>query len=246
MKKAIKRLLKYVKWTTSTQISYAKIKNRVRPKSAQKLLTSLEIFEKYNLIERILGEGKKAVYKPTVMSDFVICDGIMVKYIGKDPVVRIPMGVREICAKKILPEGYLLWFIDPWIFVNEYSNIEVVLPPTTEKINNCAFEGLNLREFTMPDSVKEIGLGTLRGCAQLKKVKLSKSLKVIQQHTFCNCIKLEEVSLHRGIKEIMPYAFWGCQSLKTIIFEGTKDEWDTIRINEYNDELKNAKILFCE
>lgn len=68
-----------------------------------------------------------------------------------------------------------------------------------------------------------------------------KEIKNIGDYAFAACINLETIELPNTITEILPNAFYRCDSLKEIIFKGTKNEWNKIKIAT---DLDDIRIIF--
>ena len=247
MKKHIKKLLKYLTWTKSTQITYQKLKRRVFNDSQDTMDDLLEVFLKYNLIEIVSSDGKNTIYTPSIKSDFVVYNGILIKYLGKTDCVNLPEGIVTIGKSKFTKgeENELLWSYDIWNCAKTLPT-QIVLSSTVKNIDSNAFAGLPLKEFVMPNTVTTVGHSVFSHCLNLSKVMLSSSINMIEAHTFCNCQNLMEVVFPRSIKEVKSHAFIGCNNLKTIYFDGTQQEWNSIVVDEYNQELKKATVCYCK
>ncbi len=62
-----------------------------------------------------------------------------------------------------------------------------------------------------------------------------------------SCDSLEYVSIPESVATIEKGCFYGCNALKTVYYEGSKDEWKQIRIEEEdNDDLTDADMQFGE
>ena len=86
------------------------------------------------------------------MSDFIIKDGVLEKYIGTDRVVRIPEGVREISSR---------------VFAN-LDLREIYLPYGLRKIGKGAFSGCkDIGVITLPITLDEVGDKAFYGCSSL-------------------------------------------------------------------------------
>ena len=109
------------------------------------------------------------------MSDFIIEDGILRKYDGKDEVVTVPSGVVEIgqnafsgssVRKVVFPEGVKR--IDQYAFSGSFELRSVVFPNTLETIENYAFyacHNLAINHLQIGDTVK-IGEYAFRDCCR--------------------------------------------------------------------------------
>ncbi len=75
--------------------------------------------------------------------------------------------------------------------------------------------------YTIPDSVTRIGNGSFEAHAALTRITIGASVTVIGY-----------------------YAFNSCDALETVYYGGGEGRWDHILINEGNDSLLNAKVVF--
>ena len=79
------------------------------------------------------------------LSDFIINDGVLTKYVGTDPHVIIPEGVTQIGAKAFAVE------------LGETSSLEtVVLPSTLRVIEKYAFHSADVACCDVPFSQVEV------------------------------------------------------------------------------------------
>ena len=78
------------------------------------------------------------------------------------------------------------------------------------------FNGQSLTEFTVPESVTEIGKYAFYYVRTLKKIVLHDNIKTIDTHAFEKCLGLNEVVFGNSVTTISLLAFYECKSLKTI------------------------------
>ena len=98
------------------------------------------------------------------------------------------------------------------------------MPATVETIADCAFQGCKmLRDVTLNDGLKYIGISCFEGCESLESIKLPKSLKVIREFAFRVCTGLQTVEFDDNINFYDGYyygfcnnVFDGCESLHTV------------------------------
>lgn len=89
------------------------------------------------------------------MSDFVIKNGVLTKYVGKGGDVVVPDGVTAI--------GEKAFFCD--------NLMGVTIPDSVTEIGDEAFtDCTNLQEVVIPSSVKTIGSWAFAGCENLKRI----------------------------------------------------------------------------
>ena len=146
------------------------------------------------------GTEFERVYE-TSPNDFEITAGVLVKYKGESPVVRIPKGVliigdncfsgMELIESIALPDGIIK------IGENAFSGCSrlrsVFFAETVESIGNCAFKDSGLVEAVLPGSLKEIGKDAFMGCTSLQKVILPDK-NIRYERTFKQCESLKEVT----------------------------------------------------
>ncbi|WP_455538948.1 leucine-rich repeat domain-containing protein [Terrisporobacter sp.] len=75
------------------------------------------------------------------------------------------------------------------------------------KIASEAFEGKNLLEVSMPDTIKEVGKNAFASNMYLTDIKLSSNLKVIPEGMFAFCGKLKEIEIPPAVKSIGKNSF---------------------------------------
>ena len=88
------------------------------------------------------------------MDDFIINNGVLVRYSGKDPHAVIPEGVTKIASRA---------------FYGCRSLMSVVVPETVKRIEYAAFEFCeNLEQITFPPDLTDIGARAFFETAWLK------------------------------------------------------------------------------
>ena len=98
------------------------------------------------------------------------------------------------------------------------------MPATVETIADYAFYKCTmLRDVTLNDGLKYIGISCFEGCKSLTSIKLPKSLKVIREFAFRLCTGLQTVEFDDNINfyDGYTYGFYnnvfdGCESLHTV------------------------------
>ena len=140
-------------------------------------------------------------------NDFVIENGVLKKYKGKEADVIVPDGVTR---------------IGDWAFSPGYSKNEqltsVSLPNGLREISKGAFsECRTLTTINLPDSLASIGESAFAGCKNLKTVFLPDGLREIKSGAFSQCEQLSVVTFPQQLNAIEDYAFSGCERIKEII-----------------------------
>lgn len=140
-------------------------------------------------------------------NNFVIKDGLLSSYLGKEQRVLIPNGVTHI-GKRVFR------------FNKDISS--VVLPDSLQIIEEDAFNGCtNLNSVSIPNSVTKIGKDAFRKCQSLEEIEIPSGVRKIEDRAFFGCTELKQVVLHDGLEEIETEAFQGCTNLSTIKLPNT-------------------------
>lgn len=151
----------------------------------------------------------------------------------------------------------------------DYNATSVVIPekigdiPVT-KIENNAFAGCSgFSEIEIPNSVKYIGAYAFRKCAGITSITIPDSVTYIGEYAFTNCKNLTNVVIGSGVIETGDFVFEKCSnlttaviipkkipklgvsifnycSIKTIYYNGTKDEWNSVSSKYTSDYRKGV------
>ncbi|EJF39691.1 leucine rich repeat protein [Clostridium sp. MSTE9] len=119
-------------------------------------------------------------------SDFVIQDGVLMKYNGTAKDVVIPDGVTEI-GKEAFTE----------IRYNEYISA-----------GESMYRGDPITSVYIPDSVERIGANAFNTCAELVKVRLPSDSVIIDTGAFDTCVRLSEINFPKISMTIGDNAFY--------------------------------------
>ena len=152
----------------------------------------------------IYGDGDDVFYDDS--ANFIIKDGVLVKYTGWQPFVEIPDTVTAIGDEA---------------FLNNKTMIHVLIPDSVTSIGESAFEGCtSLLSVSIPDSVESIGKSAFEGCTSLGYAYLPNNVKytVIESSLFRECSVLKEIELPDSIIKIGARAFEECHLLEQVIF----------------------------
>ena len=150
----------------------------------------------------IYGDGDDVFYDDS--ANFIIENGVLVKYTGWQPFVEIPDTVTAIGKQA---------------FLNNKTMMQVLIPDSVTSIGESAFEGCtSLLSVSIPDSVESIGNSAFYGCTSLGYAYLPNNAKytVIESSLFRECSVLKEIELPDNIKHIYNYAFRNCSNLNLV------------------------------
>ena len=123
------------------------------------------------------------------------------------------------------------------------TNKDYTIPGSVKEIGIYAFRGCNsLTSITIPDSVRKIGNSAFWGCTGLTSVTIPNSVKEIEKWVFSRCTGLTSVIIPNSVTEIGYGAFDDCSGLTKIINRATTPQkMDT---HVFYDFTKNyRKIL---
>ncbi|MGN0476751.1 MAG: leucine-rich repeat protein [Ruminococcus sp.] len=112
---------------------------------------------------------------------------------------------------------------------------DVTIPDTVKSIGDYAFDCCTgLAQVTVPDSVTEIGTGAFFSCSRLKTATLSNNLKTIGDGAFFDCIVLQDISLSNTVTSVGEFAFGNCKKLQSVTLSNSLTE------------ISNQMFLNCE
>ena len=165
---------------------------RAGDRGTDRLLTSLmKLYQVGNA-----ASGSQIVREPSAKSispqftglggDFEIRNGVLVRYIGKGGIARIPKGVTRIGTAA---------------FKDRTDVTAVMFPVTLTEIGRCAFHGcMGLTEIALPQNLSVLTDYAFLGCTSLQKVRFTKTPSVIGDGVFEGCSALTDVEFPLGFK----------------------------------------------
>lgn len=174
--------------------------------------------------------------------DFIIRDGILLKYTGPGGDVVIPDGVTEIGEKVFKENNTLksvsfpesLQIIGIEAFANCSGLTAVTIPSGVKEIRFCAFDWCkNLKEVRICDLEAWCKIafgGAYANCGnplsagaslyvdgkELKDLLVPEGVETIGNYAFYHCVSLESVTLPAEITEIGEYSFFDCTNLTRV------------------------------
>ena len=92
--------------------------------------------------------------------------------------------------------------------------------------------------FTIPSTVKQMGVASFMYCKNLKSVTLSKSIKWIEQNNFAYCTNLETIVIPKSVTFVSSESFYKCNKLRVVFYDGSKKQWNKIYKSTETNLLK--------
>lgn len=85
--------------------------------------------------------------------------------------------------------------------------INIILPQNLTKIGISCFDGAQIKQITIPDTVTEIGDNAFNYCEQLASIALPPNLQKISDRMLSDCISLTSITIPASVTEIGSQAF---------------------------------------
>lgn len=124
-------------------------------------------------------------------------------------------------------------------FYKSKINGGVILPNSLKSIGAYAFAKTACTDFSLPNSVTEIGEGAFESCHNFRTLKLPRDLKKIGNRAFKDCPLTRDLDIAYNVTEIGDYAFSGCTGLTKLTLTSSLQR---IGANAFN----GCKNLKCE
>jgi hypothetical protein len=196
--------------------------------------------------------------------DFIIENGVLIKYVGTERDVTIPEFVTEIgenAFSNLDVESVKISGVVTKIGAGAFNWCEhlktINLPEGLLLIDDNAFADCGeLEELIIPNGVKFIGASAFHACSGVKKLTLPNSLTSIGRRAFDFCVSLSEVKVPQAITILSDGAFSHCEGLRKVILpEGlvTISDWafaecyslEDIKLPESLKKIGDVAFMNC-
>jgi hypothetical protein len=126
-----------------------------------------------------------------------------------------------------------------------YVLTSVIIPSSVQRIGDFAFRYCSmLTSVAIFDGVTSIGEGAFADCDSLTSIILPNSVTNIGGGAFYECKSLISATIGNGVQRIGEATFRGCSNLKTIRYNGTVEQWQTVEKGEgWYDDILATDIL---
>lgn len=158
------------------------------------------------------------------LSDYLIVDDEVVKYIGTRKITQVPHFITKIgenafsnsdVEKVYLPANLQLIGKNAFTWCENLT--EIILPDSLQMIDDGAFSNCGaLTSVTLPSELRFIGANAFRACSSLKEISLPQSLHTISRRAFDFCVSLEKITLPDKINRVAEGVFSHCENLRKV------------------------------
>ena len=168
--------------------------------------------------------------------------------IGGHPVTSIADSAfynNKTLTSAVIPEGVTSIGASAFSWCRALT--EVLIPGTVTAIGDAAFSWCtSLGDITIPDSVTSVGVSCFERCTAIKDVKLSRSLTKIEDSLFERCENLESIVIPESVSSIGEDTFKRCQSLTLIRYDGTEEQWGSVkRDDKWLSKINHTVQIVC-
>ena len=137
----------------------------------------------------------------SIPGDFMIENGVLTKYVGKDLDVCVPEGVTVIGERAF--------------YGQTQQNLR--LPDSLREIGKEAFARSSLRRFEASEGLEKIGEHAFYDCEELTEIVLTSSVKELGSGAFEHCTAMTRAELSQAALQALPArGFFSCSSLREL------------------------------
>ena len=144
----------------------------------------------------------------------------------------VPFGVREIGVSA---------------FLGCVGLTQITIPASVTSIGKEAFSDCSgLTSITIPESVTSIGDGAFSDCSGLTgNLVIPSGVMSIGSYAFWCCSGLTGITIPEGVTSIGYSAFYNCSGLSSIVYSGTKSQWNLIQKDRMWNQGTGNYIIHC-
>lgn len=124
--------------------------------------------------------------------------------------------------------------------------VESVIIPKTAEVVGGFQRFRNLKSIELPSSVNKLLGSSFLGCNSLETVVIPFGATISEIPTRCFecCVELKEITIPETVTAIRNNAFHNCVNLKKVVFGGTQEQWESIKLSSGNDCLNETEIEY--
>ena len=116
----------------------------------------------------------------------------------------------------------------------------------TEIASNAFSYNTVIESVEIPGTVGAIEDLAFSGCTSLESVALGEGIENIWRNAFDGCTSLERINLPSTLKNVDYKAFYKCNALKEVNYNGTRNEFSVVNVENGNDALLSANITYLK
>ncbi len=124
----------------------------------------------------------------------------------------------------------------PWSTWRDEIREVLIGDGITELAEYGFFRCSALENVIIPSSVDMVGAYCFSHCKAIKDIVLPEGVRVLEFRAFSKCSALEKISIPLSMRAIDKKVFGGCTSLREVVYAGTKEQWNRIRISIMAEE----------
>lgn len=146
---------------------------------------------------------------------------------------------------KIDPLGYLDYIPEGFLHASEIE--EFTIPDGMKSIGDIAFYGCkSLKVIEIPSSVTSVGDSAFSFCSSLTSIEIPNGVTDIGYEAFYTCRNLTNVIIPNSVTNIESRVFVHCSSLRSIKYNGTKEQWGNISKGYDWNKWTPASKVICD
>lgn len=113
--------------------------------------------------------------------------------------------------------GIFDWRYGYWLYLNNSSIDDLVLPSSVTQLPKAAFAYCNsISSVTLPNGLSTISSEAFRDCHNLTEITIPNGVTRVEADAFKECRRLKTISFPDSVNEIGDQAFRGCTSLSSV------------------------------
>lgn len=123
----------------------------------------------------------------------------------------------------------------PWAEWREEIRHVVIEEGVTMLSDCCFMKCVNLEIVEIPKTVDTVGYYSFSQCISLKSIEIPEGVRILESKAFSYCESLETIKLPASLEGIDMKCFADCPALREVVYAGTEEMWDRIRISTVGD-----------
>ena len=110
----------------------------------------------------------------------------------------------------------------------------ITIPNNVTSIDQYVFCGCtSLYSVSIPNIVTSIGSSAFQDCTSLTSITIPNNVTSIGESAFRYCTRLPSITIPNRVRSIGDWAFAYCSRLRDLYFEGSKEQWNSVRKGMY-------------